>query len=467
MTTSAMRKIVASVLGAILALTGVLITPAAWAAGPTVTVIPVGREGGDITISGKGFSTTGFGVYVAVALASVTEFYGNSDKFYGYDPSKDTTESPSTIWVYTPSQKAIGSRFAQGRPMNNDGSFTITMKAPPFEQGKDFVVLTTKAHGVGKTDHSDDTRTPVTYREATPAPTGPKTPIAPSKQPSKQAAPSKQAKPSKQAGPNKQSTTPQKKTVEHRSQTPAAHRTMTKQVCTIGASKVTSGSLTWGIRTSFTSYLRGPIANGSWKLSGGANWNGSAFTFPLTSGSFDPATKSGSLKYSGSVHMTGHHGILDMTLAEPSLQIKGSTGHLYLDVKSSSMDGKKTNYGRVDFATFGVSVSGNAAIKGSPVKLTATGAKAFAGFYRAGEPMNPLSTNLTLSAEKVCHNVTVDAVTGKVIGDDSGKGAGRGLPVTGAEGPSSDEIDLGIVGGLALTAVVSTVVVCRRYAARI
>lgn len=51
MTTSAMRKIVASVLGAILALTGVLITPAAWAAGPTVTVIPVGREGGDITIN--------------------------------------------------------------------------------------------------------------------------------------------------------------------------------------------------------------------------------------------------------------------------------------------------------------------------------------------------------------------------------------------------------------------------------
>ncbi|GAE75472.1 hypothetical membrane protein [Cutibacterium acnes JCM 18918] len=35
------------------------------------------------------------------------EFYGNSDKFYGYDPSKDTTESPSTIWVYTPSQKKL------------------------------------------------------------------------------------------------------------------------------------------------------------------------------------------------------------------------------------------------------------------------------------------------------------------------------------------------------------------------
>ena len=142
-------------------------------------------------------------------------------------------------------------------------------------------------------------------------------------------------------------------------------------------------------------------------------------------------------------------------------------GHLYLDVKSSSMDGKKTNYGRVDFATFQVSTSGNSAIKGSSVKLTATGAKAFAGFYKAGEPMNPLSTNLTSSADKVCHNVTVDAVTGKVIGGDSGKGAGRGLPATGAEGPATDDIDLAIAGGLALTVVVSTVVVCRRYAARI
>ena len=484
MTTSAMRKFVASMLGAVLALAGVLIAPAAWAAGPTVTVTPVGREGGDITIKGKGFSTTGFGVYVAVAPASVNEFYGNSDKFYGYDPTKDATESPSTVWVYTPSQEAIGSKFAQGKPMTSDGSFTITMKAPAFQQGKDYVVLTTKAHGVGKKDKSDDTRTPVTYREAGQTPAGPTTPTVPAKQPSKQAEPekqptkqpskqaeprkqpTKQAAPTKQTGPNEQNPATRMKAGE-KPQSRAAHHTITKRVCTTGASKVTSGSLTWGIRTSFTSYLRGPIAKGSWQLSGGANWNGSAFTFPLTSGSYDPATKSGSVKYSGSVHMTGHHGILDMTLAEPSLEIKGSTGHLYLDVKSSSMDGKKTSYGRVDFATFQVSTSGNSAIKGSSVKLTATGAKAFAGFYKAGEPMNPLSTNLTSSADKVCHNVTVDAVTGKVIGGDSGKGAGRGLPATGAEGPATDDIDLAIAGGLALTVVVSTVVVCRRHAARI
>ena len=301
MTTSAMRKFVASMLGAVLALAGVLIAPAAWAAGPTVTVTPVGREGGDITIKGKGFSTTGFGVYVAVAPASVSEFYGNSDKFYGYDPTKDATESPSTVWVYTSSQEAIGSKFAQGKPMTSDGSFTITMKAPAFQQGKDYVVLTTKAHGVGKKDKSDDTRTPVTYREAGQTPAGPTTPTVPAKQPSKQAEPAKQptkqAAPTKQTGLNEQNPATRMKAGE-KPQSRAAHHTITKRVCTTGASKVTSGSLTWGIRTSFTSYLRGPIAKGSWQLSGGANWNGSAFTFPLTSGSYDPATKSGSVKYS-------------------------------------------------------------------------------------------------------------------------------------------------------------------------
>ena len=242
--------------------------------------------------------------------------------------------------------------------------------------------------------------------------------------------------------------------------TPAPHRTITKKVCTNGRSKVTAGSLRWGLRTSFTSYLRGPIANGSWKLSNGADWNGSAFTFPLRSGSFDPATKSGTLNYSGTVHMTGHNGILDMTISNPALVIKGSTGHVYMTVKSSSMDGRKTDYGRVDFATFSASTSGNVKINGSSVKLTAQGAKAFAGFYKTGEPMDSLSSSLTLSAEKVCHDVTIDAVTGKVI--SGGPGSGRGLPATGALGPSTARGDIAAAGSLALIVVISTVAVCRR-----
>ncbi|ETJ37665.1 hypothetical protein Q604_UNBC08130G0001, partial [human gut metagenome] len=80
--------------------------------------------------------------------------------------------------------------------------------------------------------------------------------------------------------------------------------------------------------------------------------------------------------------------------SNPALVIKGSTGHVYMTVKSSSMDGRKTDYGRVDFATFSTSPSGNVKINGSSVKLTAQGAKAFAGFYKTGEPMDSLSSSL-------------------------------------------------------------------------
>ena len=470
MTTSAMRRLVASVLGAMLALAGALVAPAAWATdGPTVTVSQASRDGGKVTITGKGFATKGTGVYVAVAPASVKQFYGNSDKFVGYDPNKPMTESTSTIWVYPPAMKDVGSKFTQGAPMAADGSFTIKMYVPAFEKDKGYVVLTSKAHGVGMRDKSDDTRTPVTY-QAAPVPPAPKPSIAPST-PVKPSTPSKSSKPVEPSMPAKPSVSakpsPTLKSVPAKPvvTTPAPHRTITRKVCTNGRSKVTAGSLRWGLRTSFTSYLRGPIANGSWKLSDGADWNGSAFTFPLRSGSFDPATKSGTLNYSGTVHMTGHNGILDMTISNPALVIKGSTGHVYMTVKSSSMDGRKTDYGRVDFATFSTSTSGNVKINGSSVKLTAQGAKAFAGFYKAGEPMDSLSSSVTLPAEKVCHDVTIDAVTGKVI--SGGPGSGRGLPATGALGPSTARGDLAAASSLAFIVVISTVAACRRrYAER-
>ena len=196
MTTSAMRRLVASVLGAMVALAGALVAPAAWATdGPTVTVSQASRDGGKVTITGKGFATEGTGVYVAVAPSSVKQFYGNSDKFVGYDPNKPMTESASTIWVYPPAMKAVGSKFTQGAPMAADGSFTIKMYVPAFEKGKGYVVLTSKAHGVGMRDKSDDTRTPVTY-QAAPVPPAPKPSIAPST-PVKPSTPSKSSMPSK------------------------------------------------------------------------------------------------------------------------------------------------------------------------------------------------------------------------------------------------------------------------------
>lgn len=128
----------------------------------TLTLTKAPRAGGEITITGKGFDTTGPGVYVAIAPSTVTEFYGNSQHFYGHTAG-GSTEDKSTVWVYTPQYAAAGAGFEQGAPMDNQGNFEIKMPSPKFEDGKEWVVLTTKAHGQGKTHTEDNSREPLVY----------------------------------------------------------------------------------------------------------------------------------------------------------------------------------------------------------------------------------------------------------------------------------------------------------------
>lgn len=54
---------------------------------------------------------------------------------------------------------------------------------------------------------------------------------------------------------------------------------------------VSGGRLDWGIKASFQSYVTGPIAQGSWNLTGSAGTIGSSqFRFPSAQGSYDPGT---------------------------------------------------------------------------------------------------------------------------------------------------------------------------------
>ncbi len=54
---------------------------------------------------------------------------------------------------------------------------------------------------------------------------------------------------------------------------------------------VQGGRLDWGIKSSFQSYVTGPIAQGSWSLTGGAaTVGGSQFRFHSAQGSYDPET---------------------------------------------------------------------------------------------------------------------------------------------------------------------------------
>ncbi|MCI1964421.1 MAG: HtaA domain-containing protein [Ancrocorticia sp.] len=214
--------------------------------------------------------------------------------------------------------------------------------------------------------------------------------------------------------PGKETTTkPSKPTTQPTStETPAATpSTQQKTECTVDTTKtrVTSGSLSWGLKSSFTSYITSSIANGSWTLSG-VTRDGGAFVFPATGGTFDTATRTGTLYFSGSVHFTGHDGILDLTISNPTLVVNGSTGSVYLTVKGSDMQGNKVDVGRVNFANGSfstVSVSNGAlSVSASSVTLTAAGAQAFAGFYSAGQALDNLNASAHLTAASSCDPVT-------------------------------------------------------------
>ncbi|MCS4484385.1 HtaA domain-containing protein [Gleimia sp. 6138-11-ORH1] len=225
----------------------------------------------------------------------------------------------------------------------------------------------------------------------------------------------------------------------------------TPKQCTVDTTKqrITGGNLAWGLRASFTNYVRGSIAAGGWQLSG-TSWDGANFNWAATGGVYNTVTKTGTVYYAGSVRFTGHKGILDLTISNPTIEINGNSGALYLTVAGSDMKGNKFNLGRVHFAnlTFsGVAVNGGALNLNAPsVTLTAAGAKAFAGFYNAGEVLAPLGSSLSITTATAC-----DPVTGELIEFGA---FGKALPATGAELEALLLVSLlTLLGGVAALAV--------------
>ncbi|MFJ8331006.1 HtaA domain-containing protein [Streptomyces sp. NPDC094437] len=174
---------------------------------------------------------------------------------------------------------------------------------------------------------------------------------------------------------------------------------------------VQGGRLDWGIKSSFQSYVTGPIAKGSYSLTGGAATVGSAgFRFHSASGSYDGAAGSFRAGFSGGVHFLGHRtdaGVyqLDLTISRPTVSISGSTGTLSVDIVSKAKDtGKVTTSSQVPFATLSLGSidmhgDGNEVVLTNlPATLTSQGAASFAGYYTAGTALDPVSLTADVRA---------------------------------------------------------------------
>ena len=234
--------------------------------------------------------------------------------------------------------------------------------------------------------------------------------------------------------------------------------TRTREVQEQGASDGTikSANLGWGVRDSFRNYVRGGIANGSWELNG-TSYSSDAFNWSNGTGTFKGGK--GSISFSGSVRFTGHHGILDTTIANPRLEINGNTGTLYATMNSNDSSGKATNYGEV--ALLKVDLSGlqssadAVSVNGAATTLTAEGAKAFAGFYDAGKDMAPLSFSAAINGAKTTTKTVSETV---YEGKGCDPATGKPLASTGASGVEGTLV----AGFIAVAAGAGTVVYTRR-----
>ena len=220
-----------------------------------------------------------------------------------------------------------------------------------------------------------------------------------------------------------------------------------QEVC---VARVATGTLDWGLKESFRNYISGGIAKGSWSLSGvqetanGFRWSGS--------GQLNRDAMLGEIAMPGTVHFTGHDGVLDTKISNVRLVIHSSSqASIYADVVSQDMESNRYNLPGVRFANVniqGASLTADSfSVSGASTTLTSDGATAFAGFYEGGIALDPVSFSLALGEEVDCS----DSV--------NPGGAGGSLARTGLESPA---VALTLFAALLMAVGARTFVTTRR-----
>ncbi|OCI33244.1 HtaA domain-containing protein [Oerskovia enterophila] len=187
-----------------------------------------------------------------------------------------------------------------------------------------------------------------------------------------------------------------------------------------------AGSLQWGVKESFRSYITGNIAKGGIQTSGGATGAASdRYTFPQSAKSaFDTGARQGTVDYAGTVRFTGHGGVLDVRLTNPRIVATGGQATLVADVDSKDIDGGSFVQAGVTIATLDLSAAkvttanGTTTYAAVPAVLTAVGVPAFGSFYTAGDALDPVTFTVGAAVDN----------PGTTPGEGSGNTDGSGTP---------------------------------------
>ncbi|MFD5015688.1 HtaA domain-containing protein [Streptomyces chartreusis] len=220
---------------------------------------------------------------------------------------------------------------------------------------------------------------------------------------------------------------------------------------------IADGTLGWGVKQSFRSYVVGGVANGGITTSGGASQaaDNGVFTFTDATGEYDTDADTLSADFKGAVTFKGHKGQgedggygLDLTLTGLRVTLEEGVGELTADVTSL---GEKTE--DVVLADLKADEPDLAAqedvITADDVTATLTeaGAKAFGGFYTAGTELDPVDLAVALTADA---ELPDDGGTGGSTGGSGTGGSGSGGSTGGSSGTTGSTTG-GVTGGLAST----------------
>ena len=202
---------------------------------------------------------------------------------------------------------------------------------------------------------------------------------------------------------------------------------------TASACQVETATLNWGLKQSFRQYITGAIAGGGWEVYGDATYVTPSLTetgavedgtdlFQWSSGTGEVAStlETGTIAFAGGVHFSGHDGGLELNIANPAIELEGpDTGYLLLEVSEAPAGeaGTQVRAAKLDLAEKVAASGQELSITRATVRLTAEGAAAFngdtdRGTYVAGEEMDPLYVQATVTGCELGEIVAVDQPSG-------------------------------------------------------
>ncbi|MEU8643813.1 HtaA domain-containing protein [Streptomyces sp. NPDC048674] len=208
---------------------------------------------------------------------------------------------------------------------------------------------------------------------------------------------------------------------------------------------IADGTLGWGVKQSFRTYVVDGPAKGRITASGGAtqaSGNGD-FTFTEATGTYDTDADTLKAAFKGAVNFKGHEANgsygLDLTFSGLTVELDGGTGELTADVESLGKTSDDVVLAHLTADSSDLKAEDDViSLDDVTAELTKAGAQAFGGFYTEGTVLDPVDLSVALSDD-------AQLPDGDGSGD-GGSGNGSGTGGSGDSGTTSGTTGGGTTG---------------------